>query len=350
MGKAWKRMLAIVLVCCLTLPISGFAGAGVSVVVDTKAHPVCQYRSADEIIRTAAGSQDEAKQRYGGQYLMVVGVVDEISKNGSKVTLVSTNPAQNGSIECSFSGEDRKSAQRFRIGDQAAVYGRFLIGTFDKKEKIAAIHIDTPPAETLSASNYYLADVAGGSMSGSAGLGVGRTGSGINPADMMVRTLADGRVTYRIPEEWEAVEHDLQAEGLGTIPGRQYVLNKTKTNKGNVPESLFICYFENSGKNLARTSDAKKTKEIEKAIIRNISGKDADTFEPSSGKRVSTYYGANYDYYVGRHTDNIQGIGYHAEYIFQPDGTDGFVVYLYIYQEEKHLADVLFVTRFLEVH
>ena len=173
-------------------------------------------------------------------------------------------------------------------------------------------------------------------------------GSSIDKNRMTARTLRNGSVSFRIPAAWKGVEHSIKDEELGTIEGYQYVLNQLPGNTDTVPESFFVCYFDNENK-LANTDDRKETKLIEKAVINNISGEgNADSFRY---RDVTTYYGAKYDYYVGSYTDAAAVVnnGYHVEYIFQRNGDDGLVMYMYVYKNAKHLSDVMLVTRFLEI-
>ena len=57
-----------------------------------------------------------------------------------------------------------------------------------------------------------------------------------------------------------------------------------------------------------------------------------------------------YTYYDGVFKNALEtGTGYHAEFVFQEDSDDGIVMLLYVYKDTKHLGDVLFLSRFLEV-
>ena len=56
---------------------------------------------------------------------------------------------------------------------------------------------------------------------------------------------------------------------------------------------------------------------------------------------------AEYHYYQEEYTSE-GGQSYRAEFIFQPDGTNGFIVYLYVYLEKDHLDDVMIFLRMVE--
>ena len=94
-------------------------------------------------------------------------------------------------------------------------------------------------------------------------------------------------------------------------------------------------------------NDSDETELIEKALVENILGNGGSY----SSKKVDTYYGSEYVYYIGSYKTAFDtGTGYHTEFIFQADGEDGIVVMLYVYKEAKHLSDILFVSRFLKMN
>ena len=159
-------------------------------------------------------------------------------------------------------------------------------------------------------------------------------------------TLHNGDVEYYIPAAWtsEDIQFNIIDEELGTMEGYQYRLNKLEAND-SYPESLFICYFDNKTQLADYLNDAEETELIEKAIVYNIIG---EKNIKSSKKGLDTYYGSEYDYYLGSYTAKFHG--YNTEFIFQADGEDGIVVMLYVYKETKHLSDVLFVSRFLKIN
>ena len=171
-------------------------------------------------------------------------------------------------------------------------------------------------------------------------------GSSFDKAGASERKLKNGRVKYYIPGDWIKIEADIKATELGIIEGYQYVLNKMPGNISDVPESLFVCYFD---KNLLKnTSDIKNTEQVEKAIIQNINPDEKIGQFPSAN--VNTYYGAKYQYYSGKYQRGV-GQAYRTEYVFQADGEKGIVMFLYLYpNDNKYLSDVLFTTRFTEIN
>lgn len=323
-----KGVLPIILVVPIILLLCGFSFKNVTVVVDTEKNQVYEYKSADDVLNDFAKDPVAAKNKYNNGYYVISGKIESISDKGDKISLYgSSNKASN--IICSCPKQMREEATKYNVDDGIGVYGKLSVDPIDKE-----IHIKVDK----------LIDALSGVKTGTFYL---LEGNSINKNSMSTRTLKDGKVSFKIPAEWKGIEHSIIEDGIGTIDGYQYVLNELQDHTDTVPESFFVCYFDNASK-LEKTYDKKKTELIEKAIINNISGErkgdSADT------KNVNTYYGAEYNYFTGiSYTDLLDENGYHVEYIFQKDGEDGLVMYLYVYKEPKHLSDILFVTRFLEM-
>ncbi|MBO7340281.1 MAG: hypothetical protein J6U66_09460, partial [Lachnospiraceae bacterium] len=162
------------------------------------------------------------------------------------------------------------------------------------------------------------------------------------------RELKDGLVTFYIPSQFKGVEKNIIKEELGTMEGYQYRLNEIDQHSIK-PESLFVCYFSNEQK-LLRTSDKGRTEAIEQEIIKNICpDKDlvGNIKTPKRTQKKNTYYDAEYHYYQEEFKSE-GGQSYRAEFIFQPDGTNGFIVYLYVDLEKDHLDDVMLFLRMVE--
>ena len=217
----------------------------------------------------------------------------------------------------------------YQAGTEVALYGTIIVGILTGDLYLAADKITRLPSLALSSDMYYLSD-----------------GTEYNKRNSTKVTLNNGSVEYYIPSTWanSKIQHSVKDEKLGTMEGYQYVLNKLNP-ADPAPESLFVCYFDNNTQ-LAFAGDSDETKLIEKAIVENILG-SVGIFPT---KRVTTYYGAEYNYYDGVFKNVLEaGEGYRCEFIFQADGNDGIVVILYVYREANHVKDVLFLTRFLEI-
>ena len=324
-----KRILAVLLVLCTCLTFSGagwFSGAGV--VVDTEENPVYQYRLADELISEFKADSKAAKAKYNNQPVLLYGKVVSVDKDGKSLVVTGlNNTALN--IEANCEKTLRSTARSYQAGTKVAMYGTLTVGFFTGDLYFTVDKFTQLPASALSGDMYYLAD-----------------GTEYNKRNATKVTLNNGGVEYYIPSTWAngKIQHNITEENLGTMEGYQYVLNKLSPTDP-VPESLFVCYFDNNA-HLAFPGDAGETKLIEKAIVENILG-SVGIFPT---KRVMTYYGEEYNYYDGVFKNALEaGDGYRCEFIFRADGDDGIVVVLYVYREARHVKDVLFLTRFLEV-
>lgn len=324
-----KRMTAILMTLCMCL---SFIGAGwfdgAKVTVDTENNKVYQYRTADEIVSEFKAAPKAAKTKYNGQSVLLYGTVVSVDKDGKNIVVTGLSNTSL-SIECLCNKGLRPAAKTYQPGTKVALYGSMEVGLITGDLYLTADKITVLPSSALSSDMYYLLD-----------------GTEYNKRNSTKVTLHNGAVEYYIPSVWanKKICHSVKDENLGTMEGYQYVLNKLSPTDP-VPESLFVCYFDNSTQ-LAFASDFDETKLIEKAIVENILG-NVGIFPT---KKETTYYGAEYNYYDGVYKNPLEaGEGYRCEFIFQADGEDGIVVVLYVYREAKHVKDVLFLTRFLEV-
>jgi len=325
-----KRITAIIMVLCMCLSFGG-AGwfEGAKVTVDTKNNPVYQYRTADEIVSAFKADKKAAKAKYNDQPVLLSGKVVSVGKDGKNIIITGTNNTSL-TIECSYDKSLRSTAKLYSSGDRVTFYGFFHVELITGDLELSADKITVLPSSALSSDMYYLLD-----------------GTEYNKRNATRVILNGGDVEYYIPSTWanDKIRRNIKDENLGTMEGYQYVLNKLSP-ADPVAESLFVCYFDNSTQ-LAYAGDADETKLIEKAIVENILG-SVGIFPT---KKVTTYYDAEYNYYDGVFKNALDaGEGYRCEFIFQADGEDGIVVILYVYREAKHLKDVLFLTRFLEVN
>ncbi len=324
-----KKITAILMTLCMWLSFLG-AGwfSGTKVTVDTENNKVYQYRTADEIVLEFKANSKAAKAKYDGQPVLLTGQVVSVGKDGKNIMVTGLNNKML-SVECMCDKSLRPTAKTYKAGTAIALYGSIEVGLITGDLYLTVDKITTKPVSALSSDMYYLLD-----------------GTEYNKRNSTKVTLNNGYVEYYIPSTWanEKIQHNVKDENLGTMEGYQYVLNKLSPTDP-VPESLFVCYFDNSTQ-LAFAGDSDETKLIEKAIVENILG-SVGIFPT---KKVDTYYGAEYNYYDGVFKNALEaGEGYRCEFIFRADGDDGIVVILYVYREAKHVKDVLFLTRFLEV-
>lgn len=324
-----NKFFSILMTLCMFL---SFVGAGwfdgAKVTVDTENNKVYQYRTADEIVSEFKENAKAAKAKYDNQPVLLTGQVKSVGKDGKYLMVTGLNNTAL-SIECTCDKDLRSTAKTYKTGTAVALYGSIEVGLITGDLTLDVDKITAKPASALSSDMYYLLD-----------------GTEYNKRNATKVTLNKGNLEYYIPSTWanDKIQHSVKDENLGTMEGYQYVLNKLNP-ADPVPESLFVCYFDNSAQ-LAFASDYDETKLIEKAIVENILG-NVGIFPT---KKVTTYYGAEYNYYDGVYKNPLEaGDGYRCEFIFEADGEDGIVVVLYVYREAKHVEDVLFLTRFLEV-
>lgn len=320
-----KRMISLLLVIGIWVQICGFSFSKTTVAIDTEKNRVYQYVTVDTVMEAFTSDEVKAKKEYADGYYLLSGTIDSIKEKGKSVTLSASKGDEK--IVCPCDKEIRGDVLQYHTGDSVALFGKMTIDFIDKEKHISVEKIVKAPSAVKSSEIYYTLD-----------------GNSFDYTSASVRTLGNGRVEYRIPLKWNSIEVNITDEGIGTIEGCQYVLNKTSGEESAEPESLFVCYFDK--KLLKEADDIQETKDVEKTIIENIDG-NVGKFPV---REQDTYYGTEYKYYLGRYTDALEtGKGYRTEYVFQEDGDNGIILYLYVYRETTHLSDVMFVTRFLKI-
>ena len=313
-----KRRLTVVLlmVFCLALCGAGWWNK-TKVVIDTESNRVYRYCVAEDVITDQKGYREVP--------ILLTGEITAMDRNGKRITL-------EDSISCACDQEIRSEVLKYKVGEKIALFGWVVEDWFNRDISFETVKVGRIPTDIRSDEMYYLLD-----------------GTSFDRKNATKVTLHEGDVEYYVPTAWsgEKIQHSITEEKLGIIEGYQYTLNKLEPSETE-PESLFICYFDNEAL-LENANDADETELIEKAIVENILGSIGAGKFPS--KEVKTYYGADYDYYIGSFKSALEmGNGYHTEFVFEADGEDGIVVILYVYKNTGHLSDVMFVTRFIEIN
>lgn len=310
--------------------LCGFIFDNLEMTLDTEKNIVYQNYDIDKVLSDFSENADLAKADYHKAKIVLWARVSEVTSNNKKVTLISLNGMQKGSIKCSFSEQAvMEDIKTLSPGDTVKVYGEFSVSFIGNHLEMKASKLEKTSTDIVSTAWYSLLN-----------------GNTIDRETMDVRTLSEDEITYYIPKDWSEIEVNLIDNQLGSIEGYQYRLNELPLSADVLPESFFVCYFDT--KLLKNSSDKHKTEQIERAIISNILGKKPDQLDKFPAKKVEAYYGIKYHYYQDAYRDAL-GQGYHAEFVFQPVGTDGIIIYLYIYHEAKHLDDIMVLMRLLEI-
>ena len=312
------RCLSVLMILVISAGLCSFSRPSLNVVTDTEKNHVYRYVTADDVI----GSPDQ----YKDQYVLVSGKLgNDVSSNNS----FNIKTTDKRSLRCSVVDGINVDLSHYRFNeDVIAVYGRVAF-SYDVFSQSTGVYIKDvekviPCPIATAVDMYYTLD-----------------GGAFNREAALERTLNNGGVRYYIPFGWDKIEHDIQKEDLGTIEGRQYDLGKL--DGSDVPETLFVCYFDK--KLLSNSAYITKEEKVQKAIINNITGSPGNPYRPNV--LFPNYYGVKYTYYLSKYSDPFDMKGYHAEYVFLPDGGNGMVMFLYVYRDAEHLSDVLMIMRFL---
>ncbi len=286
---------------------------------------VYQNESAETFLIRSVSNADNAKKVYHNAYYVFYGTIRaKLSDKKFYIGSVSTNTKD--TLYCVTSdSEVKKAVADLYVGNTVKVYGKMACG-LDGKWTMTVHKMEKSDEDSVSSTAYSVLD-----------------GTTLDKVKMISRELNGGKVKFWISEKWEGVEKNLVKDGLGSMEGYQYCLNEIDQQSVQ-PESFFVCYFSND-KHLLRSGDKKETEGIERAIVKNILKADPG----SANLQKSTYYGTTYHYYQSAYK-SLLGQNYHAEFVFQPDGTDGFIVYLYIYREKKHQGECMITMRLLEAN
>lgn len=317
-----KNAVLIVFLAALGSVLCGALWSRPSVVIDTEKNIVYEYITAETLVNDFSEDSGKAESRYDGKFFLVAGLYETGNDGENSFSIMDRNM---NSVSCSYS-KNTSVSDRFSFKDKVAVYGK-LKYSFGKYELTDVQKIIPAPA-ARSSEIYYTLD-----------------GTFADRSASVERELNNGKIKFYIPKAFTGIENSIKDDETGEMEGFQYNLSKLSADKSNEPEALFVCYFDK--KLLRETSDITRTNDVEKLIIQNIENKNSIVGFPS--KKIKTYYDAEYQYYRGNFTSNV-GTGYRTEYVFQKAGDDGILVYLYLYKEEKHISDVMLITRMLEIN
>ncbi|SEM18448.1 hypothetical protein SAMN04487770_1288 [Butyrivibrio sp. ob235] len=291
------------------------------VILDTEKNVLYQCTSADVVINAFESDPKNAKVKYNENPYLISGTIISKKKNNKELSL-GIDKQTKRVITCKTT--DKAALENFKEGDQISLFGKLNVGLVKYSLSMNIDNVMSSPNTSYADDTYILLD-----------------GTVVNKTSLVKRTFAESGFIFFIPSGWKAIEHDIESEKLGNMPGYQYTLNKIGKKRAKA-ESLFICYFDKT--KMVDINDQKENDLIEKAIIKDILGKD--TLKEFPLKTITTYYGASYKYYRDTYKQAL-GEKYQVEFIFQ-EVDNAILVYVYVYQEPNNISDVMTVLRFVE--
>ena len=310
-----KRILCILLLAVTFILNCGLSFNTAIVDMDPEENPSYQYADMSEL--AAAVRADRAADKYKYEHYWSYGIVSAL--NLGKRT-VSVAPADNENVSVEFKNDGKTVGDSLAVNDNVRLFFRVTKGVLGK----ASLEIDRIERAGIKNVTGTVYSTAGG-----AALRIGEENK---------RVIADGKVSFYIPDSWKNVEADIRENELGSIDGYQYKLNKL--GKGEAySECLFVTYFDKT--KMVDVNDMGDNKRIEKAIVKDILKKEASGKFPL--REITAPYGPKYKYYRGNFKRST-GETYLTEFVFQEQG-DGIVVVLYLYKDKKHLDDIMNVLR-----
>ncbi len=327
-----KTCLLLAILLLASFVFSGAIFQTPEMTMDTEINPIYRNESVEYFLLRQKTASDVVKKEYLNQYFVMLGKVKGRNADGKQLKLGMILNNSSETLTCNAGNDEIAEAIKgLLLGDYVKVYGKMTMGVFDGKWTMTVDKVEKTFDKTISRTAYSALS--------------GRT---VDTEEMETRTLNNGAIKYYLPSGWSGVEKNLRTEKLGDLEGYQYRLNEID-KQSVTPESLFVCYFDND-EMLLRSSDKTRTEAIEQAIVKNILGeKNILGIEATPKRKLkkTTSYGAEYHYFQEGYSSEL-GPNYHAEFIFQPDGNKGFVIYLYVYQKKSHIDDVMLLLRTLE--
>ena len=328
--KQKRRIMVLILLILASALLSGWVWNKKETVMDVDQIFVYQNESVEYFLIRETTNSSNMKEKYQNQYFMLYGKIKSKASDNSQIKLGMTSVNSSDALVCETSDEDViASIADLRTGDTVKVYGKLTVGVLNGKWTMTIHKIEKTYDKSVSKDAYSVL-----------------SGKTMVKDKMEKRVLDDGGITYYIPSTWKTVEKDLyhaeKAEDkLATMECYQYRLNEID-RQAVEPESLFVCYFDNENL-LLRKSEKGNTEQIEKTILDNILRNP----EKKIIKKAAPY-GPIYHYYHEAYTNN--GPTYHAEFIFQPVDTKGFIIYIYIYKNKpQHLDEIMMMLRMVEI-
>ncbi|MCR5775541.1 MAG: hypothetical protein K6G42_10695 [Lachnospiraceae bacterium] len=318
--KRYIRLFVMtVTVTALSLVSMGLDFLSRPVVLDVNKYRVYESSELDRILKACEDDFKTAKAGLNDTAHVVTGKVGSKKENNKEFEITPTSGNSGDVLVCRASDQNIEGEiASLKTGDTVQVYGRIVFdiigwGMHMETDAIyAEAESEKETTGTRSFSNRYT---------------VRET--------MAERSLDNGRIVYDIPASWKKSEDMINRGegGLGLVEGYRYVL-ENPDNRTTGYDSLFICFFDKDL--LENPEDIQNPRQVERVIVSNILGDDADlTGFPM--KTAATRYGSGekYQYYKGVYRPDILTSPYRVEFVFQPVRDEGILFYLYLYDSQS---------------
>lgn len=318
--KAINRIVILLTVAMCALILCGFSKT--SPKLNTEETVIYEKINLQDLLNMYTADRPKMKGTYEGHDVYFSAVINKISDNGKSYFVSS----KSGGGEVKLSSDIKYTG--ISVGDAVKCYGRVTLGLVTANLEVKLDHIVLSNEDVKADYAFY-------------------QGNSYGKSDGCEVSLANGKIKYRVPEEWKAVEKD-GAIGIDADNGKYYMLNELK-NKATT-ECFCIFYFDSS-KYVAYDSDYSDIHGIEKSIITNIIPSEEDNlswWNLSRGmffpqESIKTPYGREYDYYTTLYKNHT------IEFVFTSAG-NGLCVMMYIYWDDVSSGeDILYLMRTMNI-
>ncbi len=337
MMKKRYRACATVITTLMLLLSTGAAFARNMPKLVLNDHPVYTKWDAGEEAGTTGRGGSSADTMPGNIRIVSSGSVISTDAGGRSLH------ADLGAGDMEITASDKSEVLMLSPGDDIIVYGLKKAGSKDRNSQmIMADHV-IKSSDPLTDDHYIYG------------------GRSYKDSESTAVTLADGRISYSIPNNWLNTEVDRAAceKIFNSLinkdqAGKCYYINSLAGERE--PEVFCVFYF-NSNLFLEKDGNKGNKNGIEKAIIANICPDEKLKFiDPTTWKIVfptaisTSSAGVPFDHYVAKYEN------YRVEFVFAPiEGStkgeyDGFCVMMHLYNDDSvKVDDILYVLDSLKV-
>ncbi len=333
--RSFRALTAFILVFAVLV----LSGAGLSrndPILLPDEEPIYQKESISALSEVFRKDPSGAAKKYAGRDVIIEADLErnDISDGVASGTAV----IKDGTLTVSLTDVRKSEAVKLSAGDRVYVYGTLLVDNAkDPAFTVRAHHILKGSRSGLK-DDYYT--YGGVNLSDAKSWSSGKT---------VQRSLADGKVKFRIPASWEKAELTTEdPKGLFNMDDSDadgFALNALK---GKEQAECFFAFYFNYDRYLRNESDKNEIPGVERAIITNICPDENLSWMSAAHYTFptvseTTTYGRTFDHYVA-----VYGT-HRVEFVFTP-AKDGLCVFMYVYSGDRgSVDDILYVMRTLEV-